>query len=200
MTGSHSQSRGRPVLGTVFVLALIAAIPAPAANAQDRANVAEPPAQTAPAPTSPAPPERRPGMLEAFGRWVDDSVTGMSKSAERFWRGAATQSGAASKASTEATTNIAKGALDAAKGTADALGKLGTSRVVTGRERCTLAAIGAPDCRVAAEAMCKAKGFGAGNSVDYETSETCPPQVLLSGRKEPGDCKVEHVVTKAMCQ
>jgi hypothetical protein len=40
----------------------------------------------------------------------------------------------------------------------------------------------------------------AGRSVDFETSESCPAQVVLSGRKQPGDCVVEHVVTKAMCQ
>ena len=97
----------------------------------------------------------------------------------------------------EATADLAKGAVDAAKGTADALGKLGASRVVTGRERCAVAPNGAPDCRLAAEALCKAKGFNAGNSVDYETAESCPAQVLLSGRRSrPGECPVEHTVTK----
>jgi hypothetical protein len=72
---------------------------------------------------------------------------------------------------------------------------------VSGREQCAIAPNGAPDCRVAAEAMCKANGFKTGSSVDYETAENCPPQAFLNGRKPaPGECPLEHVVIKAMCQ
>lgn len=187
----------RALRGTALSLVLIlVAVPMVSPLfAQDRANVTEAPAQA-----QPASPERRPGFLETFGRWMDDSTANMTKGIEKFWRGAASQSDAANKASTDATANIAKGAVDAAKGATDALGKLGTSRLATGRERCAVAANGAPDCRVAAEALCKSKGFASGKSVDFETSERCSAQALLSGRKEPGDCRVEHVVTKAMCQ
>jgi hypothetical protein len=178
------------------LLLLCLSLPIGMALAQERAAVApEPPAQSAP-----AAPQRQPGFLEAFGRWVDESVVGIGKGIENAWRGAATKSDEAAKASSEASANMAKGAVDAAKGTADALGKIGSARVVAGRERCVLAANGAPDCRLAAETLCKAKGFATGNSIDFETAETCPPQVLLSGRRSGPECRIEHVVTKAMCQ
>jgi hypothetical protein len=195
MAGAQNHFRGRSARKAMLAFALITAASVPVAIAQDRSNVAEPPAQAVP-----AAPERKPGALEAFGRWMDDSAANMTKGIEKFWRGAASQGDAANKASTEATANIAKGAADAAKGATDALGKLGTSRLATGRERCAVAANGAPDCRIAAETLCKSKGFASGNSVDFETSERCSAQAVLSGRKEPGDCRVEHVVTKAMCQ
>jgi hypothetical protein len=191
--GRHVSARAVRV-----VLVLILSLPGGTAWTQDRAEVTETPAPTAPA--LPPAPNRQPGLLEALGRWVDDSVSGVGKGFEKAWRGTATQRDEAAKASTEATSNLAKGAVDAAKGTADALGKLGTSRVVSGRERCAIGANGAPDCRPAVEALCKAKGYNSGSSVDFETTERCPAQVLLSGRRTPGDCPVDHVVTKAMCQ
>ncbi|MGZ5835425.1 MAG: hypothetical protein ACXWJ0_13605 [Xanthobacteraceae bacterium] len=159
----------------------------------------EPTEQAAPVAPSAAP-QRRPGFLESFGRWVDESVTGMGKGFENAFRGAATKTDEAAKASSQATSDIVKGAVDATKGTADALGKFGGSHVATGRERCTLAANGAPDCRIAAETLCKSKGFSGGSSIDYQTVENCPAQVLLSGQKTAGACKTEHIVTKAMCQ
>ena len=38
------------------------------------------------------------------------------------------------------------------------------------RERCPIAPNGAPDCKAAAEIMCRTKGFATGNSVDYQTA------------------------------
>jgi hypothetical protein len=186
----------RAVQGLVL-LSLASGI-ALAQETTERRDVAESPASAAPAPASP--PQSRPGLLESFGRFLDQSVASIGKGFENAWRGAASQGDSAARASSEATANLAKGAVDAARGTADALGKIGTPRMVTGRERCAISANGSPDCRPAVEKLCKSKGLNAGNSVDFETSERCPAQVLLSGRKQPGDCVVEHVVTKAMCQ
>jgi hypothetical protein len=173
-------------------------------RAQERSDVVETPAQAAPdvpaAPVAPRATARRSGFLEAVGRWVDESVNGMGKGFGDMWQGAARSSSDAAKASSEATSGLAKGAFDAAKGTADALGKIGPGRVVSGRERCVISSNGAPDCKIAAESLCKGKGFTSGSSVDYETTERCSAQALLRGRKESGDCKVEHIVTKAMCQ
>ncbi len=59
----------------------------------------------------------------------------------------------------------------------------GTGRIATGRERCTIAANGAPDCRAAAELLCKSKGFSTGNSLDNETVEKCSALVLLRGNR-----------------
>ena len=38
---------------------------------------------------------------------------------------------------------------------------LAPARIATGRERCAIAANGAPDCRLAAETLCKSKGFAS---------------------------------------
>ena len=55
--------------------------------------------------------------------------------------------------------------------------------------------------RAAAEAMCRAKGYVGGASVDFETAEKCPPPYRVSSRNTPeGICTMEHFVTKALCQ
>ena len=57
--------------------------------------------------------------------------------------------------------------------------------VANGRERCILAPNGAPDCRVAAEGLCRAKGYSGGTSVDFQTVEKCPPPYRVSSRNTP---------------
>lgn len=173
----------------------------PAAPAAPDQFVASPQAEPQPTPpTPPQQPQRAPGFLESVGRWMDESAANMNKNFGEMWQGAARNSNEAAKASTEATSNLAKGAVDAARGTADALGKLGTGRVATGRERCIVSTNGSPDCRQAAEQLCKSKGFSGGSSMNQETVERCPTLVLLRGNKKPGECPIEHTVTRAMCQ
>jgi hypothetical protein len=54
---------------------------------------------------------------------------------------------------------------------------------------------------VAAENLCRIHGFATGTSVDYQTSEKCPPAYRLSSRERPeGICPMEHFVTRAMCR
>ena len=73
--------------------------------------------------------------------------------------------------------------------------------VITGRTACPMTANGAPDCVVAAEQLCKGKGFKTGKSVDIETAEKCSAKVYLSGRTgAPGECRTENFVTRAICQ
>jgi len=166
------------------------------------AGQSEPAAQSGSA--APPGPERRPGFLESVGRWMDEAGAGMRKSFDNTWRrmgGLGDSAGSAAKGTADVAATMAKGAADATKGTVDVLGRLGSTRIVNGRERCAIAPNGAPDCRVAADEMCKAKGFTSGSSLDYQTAENCPAQAYLNGRKPlPGECPTEHVVTKAMCQ
>jgi hypothetical protein len=131
---------------------------------------------------------------------MDESAANMNKSFGEVWQGAARNSSDAAKASTAATNSFAKSAVDAVKGTSDALGKLGTGRIAVGRERCGVSANGAPDCRLAAEQLCKSKGFSTGNSLENEKVEKCSALVLLRGDKKAGECPIEHTVTRAMCQ
>jgi hypothetical protein len=89
-----------------------------------------------------------------------------------------------------------------AKGAGESLSNLAKpSSMVTGRAACLVAANGAPDCKAGADRLCQSKGYKEGKSLDTDGAEKCSPKVYLPGRKrEPGDCKTENYVTRALCQ
>lgn len=89
-----------------------------------------------------------------------------------------------------------------AKGATDSLGRLARpTSVATGRVVCQVAANGAPDCKAAADKLCQSKGFAGGNSIESDAAESCPAKVLMSGRPpEPGECRTDNYVTRALCQ
>jgi len=147
-------------------------------------------------------------MLESIGRWFQDSFNRL-KSDVRDARGTLKDLGgrasSTAKEAADVAKGAAKGAAEAAKGAAkdaaDTVARLPHARVVDGRERCTIAANGAPDCRAAAEAVCRSKGFGSGTSLDIQSAQKCPARIWFSGRSpESGECPVESFVTRAMCQ
>jgi hypothetical protein len=75
------------------------------------------------------------------------------------------------------------------------------SSMVSGRAACLVAANGAPDCKAGADKLCQSKGYKEGKSLDTDAAEKCSPKVYLPGRKrEPGDCRTENYVTRALCQ
>ncbi len=94
----------------------------------------------------------------------------------------------------------AKSTVDTAKDAAGAVTRIPGARVVTGHEKCAIAPNGAPDCVIAANAMCKSKGFASGNSVDMTTAEVCPANVYLAGRNSGPECRSETFVSRALCQ
>lgn len=156
--------------------------------------------ETKPAPpANPPAPARsyQPGLLDSVGRWFKDSFNRLGSNVE----GARGTLGDAGERAGGAAKEAAKGTTDAAKGAADALARLPNSRVVDGRVRCGTAANGAPDCRTAAATVCKAKGFGSGSSLDIQSTQKCPARVWLSGRQpDPGECRTEAYVVRAVCQ
>jgi hypothetical protein len=173
-------------------------------------TLAQPPApgpvptqgQAAPPPSMPAAPSYRPGLFDAFGRWMEESTAGFNTNLNATW-GEPPGKGMsdAAKGAAEATKGAADAMSSAARETAGALSRLPTSRVVIGRERCTIAHNGAPDCRVAAAALCKANGYASGSSVDFETTELCPSGALMARwRGEPVTCTTENYVTRSLCQ
>ncbi len=87
-------------------------------------------------------------------------------------------------------------------GAADGGLQLRPSSMISGRERCPAAANGASDCKAAAVALCRSKGFADGSSLDTEATQSCSAEaLLLSGRKSaPGACRTNYFVTRAMCQ
>ncbi|MBI4275343.1 MAG: hypothetical protein HY659_11660 [Rhizobiales bacterium] len=144
-----------------------------------------------------AAPKKDPGFLEQLGQWFEKSAeefnASMKKSADEF--------NANMKKAGRSLSEIGDRAGDAAKEATDAMARLSSTRVVSGNERCVLAPNGSPDCRAAAETICKAKGFATGQSLDTQSARKCPVRVWLSGRAPAdGDCAIETYVTRAACQ
>jgi hypothetical protein len=75
------------------------------------------------------------------------------------------------------------------------------SLMVKGRAACEAAANGAPDCKAGADKLCQSQGYKEGKSIDTDAAEKCSPKVFIPGRqRQPGDCKTENYVTRALCQ
>jgi hypothetical protein len=133
------------------------------------------PAQPAPQQGEPAPPRKEnPGLINEIGKLLDKpaSLLPALKSPQQT--------------------------IDDA---ADALSRLTTSAGVKGRVACPTAANGAPDCKAAADKLCRDKGFKQGQSLDVDTARNCSARALLSGRKpEESECRTETYVTRAVCQ
>ncbi len=167
----------------IALCVVVLAWTASAAVAQQSA----PPANPAPAPTA----QERPGFFGSIGAWFD------RQTAE--WRAAWQGMGRQMQDFGREATAAARTGVDNAKQAAGAVGKLRTT-VVAGNEKCTIAPTGAPDCVAAARAMCKAKGFESGQSLDMTTAEDCPAKVYLSGRNTGPECGTVTFVSRALCQ
>jgi hypothetical protein len=89
-----------------------------------------------------------------------------------------------------------------AKGAGDSLSNLARpSTMVSGRAACTVAANGASDCKAGADKLCQSKGYKEGKSLDTSAAEKCSPKVYMPGyKRQPGDCRTENFVTRAVCQ
>jgi hypothetical protein len=135
---------------------------------------------------APSPPAERSSVFDRIGRWVDESLSSVNSSF---------------KGARESIENIGAQAGGAAKDAAGAVARLPSSGIVIGRELCSPAPNGAPDCRAATEVMCRTKGFKSGRSLDIQSAQKCPARIWLSGRApKPGECAEESFVTRAMCQ
>jgi hypothetical protein len=137
-------------------------------------------------------PAEQSGFFGGIARWFDQQA---SKIGSGFKDAGSPVEKFGHQAGVAATTTAT-----AAKNAADAMVRIPSARVVTGREKCKVAPNGAPDCVAAANALCKAKGFGAGQSADMTTTEVCPPQVYLSGRTSGAGCRTETYLSSALCQ
>jgi hypothetical protein len=147
--------------------------------------------------------QQQPGVFEQWGRWWDQSITSMNQSVTNMnnsWKDTFKSTWPdTGKSTTEAASDMMKGAADAASAMSKKLG--GTTHLIAGPIVCPLAPNGAPDCRSAAVQLCKQHGYKTGSSVDYVTAEKCPAEVTIAGRRPvEGECPIEHTVTKALCQ
>jgi hypothetical protein len=152
--------------------------------AQDAATQTEP---TAPPPAVQTPdPNYKPGFIEAFGRWLQE---GRAKFDSQM------------KGAREKFGEFHNKAKENAKEAVGAIAGLPNARAMNGHERCEVAPNGAPDCRNAANTICRGKGFQTGKILDSTSEEKCPARVFLSGRTPAaGECKTETFVTRAVCQ
>lgn len=172
---------------SICVLATSAAWPqaAPSLGIQSPAQQSIPdrpqpaPQQNEPAP--PSPPEN-PGLINELGKLWDKSKSILPTI----------------KSPQEAIEDLNARTKDAGEG----LSRLTKpSLMVTGRMACPVSGNGAPDCKAAADKLCQSKGHTEGKSLDTDAAEKCSAKVYLPGRKrEPGDCRTENYVTRALCQ
>ena len=155
-------------------------VQAPAPQAvPDRASPQ--PGQPAPSPSPPAQ-EDNPGLLNEMGKLFEKSLSVFPTL----------------KSPSETIDDLNARAKDAG----DTLSRLAKpASMVTGRMGCPVAANGAPDCKLAADKLCQAKGFKEGKSLNTDSAEKCAAKVYMPGyKREPGDCRTENYVTRALCQ
>ena len=153
-----------------------------------------PPSQPpAPQPNEPAPPSpaESPGLINEIGKLLEKSKSILPTL----------------KSPQEAIEDLNTRARDATKDAGEGLSRLANpslikpSLMVTGRMGCPVSANGAPDCKAGADKLCQSKGYQQGKSLDTDAAEKCSAKVYLPGRKrEPGDCRTENYVTRALCQ
>ncbi|WP_334361223.1 MULTISPECIES: hypothetical protein [unclassified Bradyrhizobium] len=159
------------------------AAPQPSLGVQSPAQQPAP-AQPEPQQIEPAPPRREenPGLINEIEKLFEKSkallppLKGPSETFEDF--------NARTRDAGQSLSNIAK-----------------PSAMVSGRAACLVAANGAPDCKAGADRLCQSNGYKEGKSLDTDAAEKCSPKVYLPGyKRQPGDCKTENYVTRALCQ
>jgi hypothetical protein len=156
------------------------------ALAQEARPPGEIPAAANPPATSDPNSTARPGLVDSVGRWFEDGTTKLKSDLQGVQ---------------QTFDQLADQTRDAAKDASGAVMGLPNTRIVPVRERCVVAATGGPDCQAAAMTACRGKGFGTGKSLDTQSEQKCPAQVLLRGRAaNEAECKTETFVTRALCQ
>ena len=183
----------RPQLATAGLVASMLAVsseagwpqaaPPPTLGLQSPAQQPLPP-QPTPQQIEPpqAPRDENPGLINEIGKLFEKSksllppLKSPSETLEEL--------GVGTKGSGESLSNIAK-----------------PSTMVSGRAACLVSSNGAPDCKAGADRLCQSKGYKEGKSLDTDAAEKCSPKVYVPGyKRQPGDCKTENYVTRALCQ
>ena len=144
------------------------------------------PGEPAAPPSAQPAPEENPGLINEIGKLWEKSKSMLPTL----------------KSPQEAIEDLNARAKDATKDAGESLSRLAKpSLMVTGRMGCPVSANGAPDCKAGADKLCQSKGYKEGKSLDTDAAEKCSAKVYLPGHKrEPGDCRTENYVTRALCQ
>jgi hypothetical protein len=177
-----------PAFAMAFAAALVACASSPVIGPAF-AQETRPPGELAPSAAQPVPaaPSRQEGFIDTFGRWLEQG-------ADRFKSNMQNAQDQLDKLSRE-TRESTRDATTAVVG-------LPNARIVEAREPCVLAQNGAPDCHATALALCRAKGFAAGKSLDTRTEQKCKSaRFLVEGRAPTSsECPTQIFVARAMCQ
>ena len=142
--------------------------------------------EAAPPPSPQPAPEENPGLINELGKLWEKSRSVLPTL----------------KSQQETIEDLNARAKDATRDAGESLSRLAKpALMVTGRMGCPVSANGAPDCKAGADKLCQSKGYKEGKSLDTDAAEKCSPKVYLPGHKrEPGDCRTENYVTRALCQ
>lgn len=159
---------------------------APPPSALGAQSPAQPPLPARPEPQQVEPPqaprEETPGLINEIGKLFEKSrslLPPLKSPAE-----AIDDLNAKAKSAGDSLTNTAR-----------------PSVMVKGRTACLVSANGAPDCKAGADKLCQSNGYKEGKSLDTDAAEKCSPKVYLPGyKRQPGDCRTENYVTRALCQ
>src|SRR5262249_18396524 len=156
------------------------------ALAQEARPPGEIPAAANPPATSDPTSTARPGLVDSVGRWFADGTTKLKSDLQ---------------GPQQTLDQLVGQPRDPARDVAGVVMGLPNARMLPVGERCAVAANGGPDCQAAAMTACRGKGFGTGKSLDTQSEQKCPAQVLLRGRAaNEAECKTETFVTRALCQ
>ncbi|HLI99102.1 MAG TPA: hypothetical protein VKT76_05260 [Bradyrhizobium sp.] len=149
-------------------------------------NVSPPPAPPPSGPETLPPREESPGVFNEMGKMLEKSLSILPPL----------------KSPSETLDDLNTRAKEAAKDAGESLSRLARpASVATGRVKCPPSPNGASDCKVAADALCQAKGFKEGKSLTTDSVEACSPKVLIPGRaRKPDDCHTDNYVSRALCQ
>jgi len=129
----------------------------------------------------PEPAQSNPGLVEEIGKLLKNSASGLTSRLP---------------APGQALDGLTSGTNDATD-SLKRIAPLSGQTMVAGRAICPVASNGAPDCKAAADQLCKEKGYAAGSGVDVETARKCSSKSYFTGQ---GACQTENFVTRAVCQ
>jgi hypothetical protein len=192
---AYSSRHAAPAGAALLMLTIAAGVAWPQAAAPPPSSLGiqtpaqqalpDPPAPRQDDPASPSPPparEENPGLINEMGKLFEKTLSILP----------------ALKTPGETINDLNARTKDAG----DTLSRLAKpSSMVTGRMGCPVSANSAPDCKLGADKLCQSKGFKEGKSLNTDSAEKCSAKVYLPGyKRQPGDCRTENYVTRALCQ
>jgi hypothetical protein len=138
------------------------------------------PGESQPVAPTPSDPPAQPKPSEETGKAPDFSLEGLGEATQRFWAKVFDPKSFESQPFDPALTRP-------------------PGTVVRDQRACPSSA-GLPDCASAAKLACTAQGFANGRPLDTASKRTCPPEVMIGLRKsEPGECRLDYVVSSSIC-